>query len=151
MKTKYLRIIAIPALAFVVLTLPVCAQLVPASVGFPVITQNGSASALNQNTVSAFDLEDVSISFPVSTTGVDLSPTALNGTVTTPSGVTTTGTASGNVLPYDSANLTFPNINETVDQGQTQTAMSYSQNNGTAESTYPFVGVGGVSLPTLAL
>ena len=151
MKTKFLGWMAVLALAVAICALPVYASLVATSFGFPVIVQNGSTSAFNQDTASAFDLENVNINFPVTADGVNLGPTSLSGTVTTPSGTTATGTASANVLPFGSVNLAFPNISQTSDEGQSQTATSFSQTNENSEFAYPFVGVGAVSLPSLGL
>jgi hypothetical protein len=147
MKTNYLGIIAIVALAAAVCALPVYADLVPTTFGFPVIVQNGSTSAFNQDTANATDFEAININFPVSADGVDLGATALNGTISTPSGLDASGTASANVLPFGPVNLAFPDINQVVDQTQDVTHTDFSQTNEYAEFAYPFVGVGGVALP----
>jgi hypothetical protein len=146
MRTKYLGIIAVLALAFSVVALPVYADLVPTTYGFPVIVQNGSTSAFNQNTAAATDFEAINISFPASLDGTDLGATALSGSLAA-DGVSADGTATANVLPFGPVNLAFPDINQVVDQTQAVTSTDFSQTNEYAEFAYPFVGVGSVSLP----
>jgi hypothetical protein len=150
MKTKYFGIIAILALAFTVCALPVYANLVPTTFGFPVIVQNGSTSAFNQDTANATDFEAININFPPSFDGVNLGPTILNGAISTGTPTcdpSVSGTATANVLPFGPVNLAFPDINQVVDQTQAVTHTDFSQTNEYAEFSYPFVGVGGVSLP----
>jgi hypothetical protein len=146
MRTKYFGILAILALAFAVCALPVYADLVPTTFGFPVIVQNGSTSAFNQDTANATDFEAISINFPVSIDGANLGATALSGSLAA-DGLDATGTATANVLPFGPVNLAFPDINQVVDQTQDVTHTDFSQTNEYAEFSYPFVGVGGVSLP----
>jgi hypothetical protein len=146
MKTKYFGIIAILAVAFAVCALPVYADLVPTTYGFPVIVQNGSTSAFNQDTANATDFEAININFPPSFDGVNLGATTLTGGLSA-DGLTTGGTATANVLPFGPVNLAFPDINQVVDQTQATTATDFSQTNEYAEFAYPFVGVGAVSLP----
>jgi hypothetical protein len=146
MRTKYLGIIAILALAFSVVALPVYADLVPTTYGFPVIVQNGSTSAFNQDTAAATDFEAINISFPVSLDGTDLGATALSGSLAA-DGLSANGTATANVFPFGPVNLAFPDINQVVDQTQATTSTDFSQTNEYAEFAYPFVGVGSVSLP----
>jgi len=50
----------------VAMILPASANLVPTTFGFPLIVQNGSTSAFNQDTASATDFEDINIDFLVS-------------------------------------------------------------------------------------
>jgi hypothetical protein len=146
MRTKYFGILAILALAFAVCALPVYANLVPTTFGFPVIVQNGSTSAFNQDTANATDFEAININFPVSVDGANLGATALTGSLAA-DGLDATGTATANVLPFGPVNLAFPDINQVVDQTQDVTHTDFSQTNEYAEFAYPFVGVGGVSLP----
>ncbi len=123
MKTRYVGIMAILALACIVSAFPVSASLVATSFGFPVIIQNGSTTAFNQNTAYAQDLEDVSISFPTSTEGT---------------------------VDFGAVNLAFPTISQTVDQVQATTSTSFSQTNEFAEFAYPFTSVGDSALTSLA-
>ena len=123
MKTRYVEILAILALACIVSAFPVSASLVATSFGFPVIIQNGTTTAFNQNTAFAQDLEDVSISFPTGTEGTD---------------------------SFGAVNLAFPTISQTVDQVQATTSTSYSQTNEFAEFAYPFTSVGDSAWRSLA-
>ena len=134
-------------LAVAIIALPAYANLVPTTFGFPVIVQNGSTSAFNQDTAAATDFEAININFPVSADGVNLGATALSGSLGIGGLVNTTGSASANVLPFGPVNLAFPDINQVVDQTQDVTHTDFSQTNEYAEFAYPFVGVGGVSLP----
>jgi hypothetical protein len=146
MRTKYLGILAILALAFAVCALPVYADLVPTTFGFPVIVQNGSTSAFNQDTANATDFEAININFPASIDGANLGPTSISGSLAA-DGLCADGTATANILPFGPVNLAFPDINQVVDQTQDVTHTDFSQTNEYAEFSYPFVGVGGVSLP----
>ena len=148
MKTRYVGIVAILALAFAVCALPVYANLVPTTFGFPVIVQNGSTSAFNQDTAAATDFEAININFPPSFDGVNVGPFAASGSLSALGGlVNASGAASANVLPFGPVNLAFPDINQVVDQTQDVTHTDFAQTNEYAEFAYPFVGVGGVSLP----
>lgn len=122
MRTKYLGIIAVLAVACIVSALPVSASLVATSFGFPVIVQNGSTTAFNQDTATAADLENVAISFPV------------------------TGDTYG-TLPFGAVSLAFPSITQNVCQTQDVTHTDFSQTNEFAEFAYPFTSVGTTSLP----
>ncbi len=95
------------------------AQLVPASFGFPVIVQSSNTVAFNQDTANAIDFEDASITFP---------------------------TVSGG-LPFGGVSLVFPSIHQTSLQAQSMTSTSFAQTSEFAEFAYPFVGVGGISIP----
>jgi len=168
MRTKYFGTIAILAVALAILALPVTANLVPTTFGFPVIVQNGSTSAFNQDTANATDFENIAINFPAYFDGVHLGASTANlgvGVgVDNGAGVGTDGTGVGvgngdglgvgvgaqvtaNVLPFGPVNLAFPDISQTVDQSQSVTHTDFAQTNEYAEFAYPFVGVGGVSLP----
>ena len=131
-------------LAIAIVALPVSANLVCTTFGFPVIVQNGTTSAFNQDTATATDFENVNISIPITADGIDLGssvgPLAADG-------VALGKGASSNVLPFGPVNLAFPNIQQTVDQTQTVTHTDFAQTNEFAEFAYPFVGVGPVSLP----
>jgi hypothetical protein len=96
------------------------ASLVPTSFGFPVIVQNGTTTAFNQDTAAATDLENVAISFPTATQGA---------------------------LGFGPVNLAFPSITQNVLKTQAVTHTNFAQTNEFAEFAYPFVGVGPTSLP----
>ena len=158
MKTRYIGIMAVLALAFAVCALPVYANLVPTTFGFPVIVQNGSTSAFNQDTACATDFEAICINFPPSFDGINVGPLAASGNLSVGSSgddeaaasdplITTGAKATANVLPFGPVNLAFPDINQVVDQTQDVTHTDFAQTNEYAEFAYPFVGVGGVSLP----
>ena len=120
MSMKYVTIVALVALACIVSAFPVSASLVPTSFGFPVIVQNGSTTAFNQDTAFAEDLENTAISFP---------------------------TAEEGTLDFGAVNLAFPSITQTSDQVQETTHTDFAQTNEFSEFAYPFVGVGATSLP----
>ena len=168
MRSKYFSLIAMLVVAFSVLALPVTANLVPTTFGFPVIVQNGSTSAFNQDTACATDFENINIQFPAYFDGVHLGASTLDvgaglgvnggvGVGTDGTGVGVAGTdglglgigaqATANVLPFGPVNLAFPDICQTVVQTQDVTHTDFAQTNEYAEFAYPFVGVGGVSLP----
>ncbi len=150
------------------MVVPAAANLVPTTFGFPVIVQNGSTSAFNQDTARATDFENINIKFPAYFDGVNLGASTLNAGVGVgvdgALGVGTDGTgvglagddgtgvgvgvqATANVLPFGPVNLAFPDICQTVVQTQDVTHTDFAQTNEYAEFAYPFVGVGGVSLP----
>jgi hypothetical protein len=130
-------------LAFVAMMLPAYANLVPTTFGFPVIVQNGSTSAFNQDTATATDFENVSINIPIFSPDLQLGASVFNGGSI--NGVT--GLTSANVLPFGPVNLAFPSISQTVIQNQSVTHTDFAQTNEFAEFAYPFVGVGPVALP----
>jgi hypothetical protein len=113
-------LIVLLAVAVVAMSMPAFASLVPTSFGFPVIVQNGTTTAFNQDAATATDIEATAINFP----------TAANG-----------------VLPFGAVNLAFPSITQNVVQTQAVTHTDFAQTNEFAEFAYPFVGVGCVSLP----
>src|SRR5208337_5695666 len=117
-KAKTYGTLVVLAMAFVAMTiLPVAADLVPTTFGFPVIVQNGSTSAFNQDTASATDFEAININFPPSFDGVNVGPFAASGSLSALGGlVNANGAASANVLPFGPVNLAFPDINQVVDQ-----------------------------------
>ena len=119
-KMKTFGTLVVLALALVAMILPAYANLVPTSFGFPVIVQSGTTTAFNQDNAFATDLEATDISFP---------------------------TADEGVLPFGAVNLAFPSISQNVCQTQAVTHTDFAQTNEFAEFAYPFVGVGGVSLP----
>jgi hypothetical protein len=143
---KSIGIVSMLVIAFMVCILPVYADLVPTTFGFPVIVQNGSTSAFNQDTANATDFEAININFPPSFDGVNLGATTLTGGLST-DGVTAGGAATFNVLPFGPVDLAFPDITQVVDQTQDVTHTDFSQTNEYAEFAYPFVGVGSVCLP----
>jgi hypothetical protein len=133
-------------LAFVATMLPAYANLVPTTFGFPVIVQNGSTSAFNQDTAAATDFENLSIRIPVFDNGLDLGASVFqNGSVG--NDVEAQGLKTANVLPFGPVNLAFPSIEQTVIQNQSVTHTDFAQTNEFAEFAYPFVGVGPVALP----
>jgi len=129
-------------LAIAVFAMPACANLVATTFGFPVIVQNGSTSAFNQDTACATDFENININFPLYYDGLQLGATTLG--VDTPCG---DADLTANVLPFGPVNLAFPDISQTVFQTQKVTHTDFAQTNEYAEFAYPFVGVGAVSLP----
>jgi hypothetical protein len=163
------------AMAIIALTLPAAANLVPTTFGFPVIVQNGSTSAFNQDTAKATDFEHIDINFPAYIDGLHLGASTLglgvgdadadrNGVATGvgADGANPTGVAvavndaealgigaklTANVLPFGPVNLAFPDIEQTVCQTQEVTHTDFAQTNEFAEFAYPFVGVGPVALP----
>ncbi len=168
MRSKNFSLIAALVVALALVALPVTANLVPTTFGFPVIVQNGSTSAFNQDTALATDFENININFPASFDGVNLGASTLNlgaglgvnggvGVGTDGTGVGAAGEdglgvgvgvqATANVLPFGPVNLAFPDITQTVCQTQDVTHTDFAQTNEYAEFAYPFVGVGGVSLP----
>ena len=133
-------------LAIAVVAMPAYANLVSTTFGFPVIVQNGSTSAFNQDTACATDFEHIDINIPVFdkftcdglSNNLDLGATAIKGD---------DFSATANVLPFGPVNLAFPSICQTVDQTQHVTHTDFAQTNEYAEFAYPFVGVGPVCLP----
>ena len=133
-------------LAFVAMMLPAFANLVPTTFGFPVIVQNGSTSAFNQDTATAVDFENVSINIPVFDNGLQLGSTVFkDGEIG--NGIEAEGLSTSNVLPFGPVNLAFPSISQTVIQNQSVTHTDFAQTNEFAEFAYPFIGVGPVALP----
>src|SRR5271157_702193 len=160
MRTKYLGTMAILAVALTVMALPVSADLVATTFGFPVIVQNGSTSSFNQDTANASDLENIAINFPAYADGLNLGPIAATvgagvgigngtgvGTDDTRIGAGVGATVTSNVLPFGPVNLAFPDISQTVDQTQDVTHTDFAQTNEYAEFAYPFDSVGSTSLP----
>ena len=96
------------------------ASLVPTSFGFPVIVQNGTTTAFNQDTAAATDLEHMAINFPAAAQGT---------------------------LGFGPVNLVFPSITQNVMKTQDVTHTNFAQTHKFAELAYPFVGVGPTSLP----
>ncbi len=141
--SKVIRNGLLVLIAITMVALPAYASLVPTTFGFPVIVQNGSTSAFNQDTATATDIENVSINFPAFTNALQLGASVFNGGSI--SGVT--GLTSANVLPFGPVNLAFPSISQTVIQNQSVTHTDFAQTNEFAEFAYPFVGVGPVALP----
>jgi hypothetical protein len=109
-------------LALALLSFTAGASLVPTSFGFPVIVQNGTTTAFNQDTAQALDDETANVNFPMTTD--------------------TIGTMS-----FGPVDLGFPMITQNIVQTQAVTHTDFAQTNEQAEFAYPFVGVGGISLP----
>jgi hypothetical protein len=175
MNTKQIKILAILALACTLFAYPVSASLVSTTYGFPVIVQNGSTSAFNQDTATATDYENIDINFPAYFDDVHLGASTLGlgvadaeaeddsaAAAVGEDGADATGVAAvlneaealgigatltANVLPFGPVNLAFPDIEQTVFQTQEVTHTDFAQTNEYAEFAYPFVGVGDVSLP----
>ena len=99
------------------LVVPVSASLVATAFGFPTITQTGTTTAFNRDTAAAEDLEAFSLSFP------------------------------GPVVPTMCGAVGFPSIAQTVDQTQVLTHCDFATTNEQACFSYPFVGVGGCTIP----
>jgi hypothetical protein len=156
------------------MVMPAYANLVPTTFGFPVIVQNGSTCAFNQDTAKATDFENVDIQFPPYYGKLGLGASTLDAALgvgvgeennVDPLGLgITDGIAAGlgigddvgvgaavkataNVLPFGPVNLAFPDISQTVVQKQEVTHCDFAQTNEFAEFAYPFVGVGPVALP----
>jgi hypothetical protein len=175
-KVNTLGTLAMLALVLAVMVIPAAANLVPTTFGFPVIVQNGSTCAFNQDTAKATDFEHIDIQFPVHFGKLGLGASTLDAALGVgvdeedaaagdPLGLgITDGIAAGlgigdelgvgaavkataNVLPFGPVNLAFPDISQTVCQTQTVTHCDFAQTNEFAEFAYPFVGVGPVSLP----
>jgi hypothetical protein len=169
-KVKTYGTLVVLAMALIaMLVVPAVANLVPTTFGFPVIVQNGSTSAFNQDTACATDFENINIQFPAYFDGVHLGASTLglgvgagiddglgigatDGTAVgvgagEDAGIGVAAKATANVLPFGPVNLAFPDICQTVVQTQDVTHTDFAQTNEYAEFAYPFVGVGGVSLP----
>ena len=138
-------LVTLAIMAFVV---PACANLVPTTFGFPVIVQNGTTSAFNQDTATATDFEDLAVNIPAFGPDFDIGGAAMGAS----GGLTADGLALGagatvNALPFGPVDLAFPAISQTVDQTQAVTHTDFAQTNEYAEFAYPFVAAGPVSLP----
>jgi hypothetical protein len=144
MRTKLFGIMAILAVSCVVFAGMASASLVSTSYGFPVIVQNGTTSAFNQDTAFASDYEQMNIDFGIFGDGFNLGSSV--GPITT-DGLTLGAGASSNVLPFGPVNLAFPSISQTVVQEQDVTHTDFAQTSEYASFAYPFVGVGDVALP----
>jgi hypothetical protein len=131
-------------LAVALIAMPAYANLVATTFGFPVIVQNGSTCAFNQDYAFARDFENLSIKIPVFGDGYDLGATV--GPATAP-GVNIGAGSTANVLPFGPVDLAFPSIHQDVQQVQNVSHCDFAQTNEYAEFAYPFVGVGPVSLP----
>ena len=134
------------AAALIASVAPAAANLVPTTFGFPVIVQNGSTSAFNQDTATATDFENINIDIPVFdhfNAGDVNNDLDLGGTAISAGDLT----ATANALPFGPVDLAFPSISQTVDQTQAVTHTDFAQTNEYAEFAYPFVAAGPVSLP----
>ena len=113
-------------LAVVIATMivPAGANLVGTAFGYPTIVQNGATTAFNRDTAAATDTEAFALAFPnCGTPIIDGCPSTAGFTVG------------------------LPTIAQTTAQTQVLTHCDYAQTTENAAFTYPFVGVGGVSLP----
>ncbi|AFD00123.1 hypothetical protein Mtc_1369 [Methanocella conradii HZ254] len=158
--SKMIRYGLLVLLAVALVALPAYANLVPTTFGFPVIVQNGSTCAFNQDTATATDFENISIKFPAYFDDVNFGPSVVSAVLggggnnqvdeAAVEGLLGNGLdlkATANVLPFGPVNLAFPDISQTVNQTQTVTHCDFAQTNEFAEFAYPFVGVGPVALP----
>jgi hypothetical protein len=148
---KILGSLIVIALVVAGMSLISTANLVATTFGFPVIVQNGSTCAFNQDFARAHDYENINLTWaPFDSCGNTLGPTALTGddALVLNNGQYFEGTASANVLPFGpGVDLAFPSISQDVTQEQTVSHCDFAQTNEYAEFAYPFVGVGPVSLP----
>jgi hypothetical protein len=143
--SKVIRNGILLVLALALVVMPVNANLVATSFGFPVIVQNGTTSCFNQDTAVATDFETLDIDFPVFGDGFNLGASV--GPLSAGDPVVLGKGASANVLPFGPVNLAFPSISQTVEQTQSVTHTDFAQTSEFAEFAYPFVGVGGCALP----
>ena len=144
---RFKNFLAIAVLFLALAAIPAYASLVPTTFGFPVIVQNGSTSAFNQDTANATDFEALNVNFPPSFDGVDLGGTAVSGGVSVPGVLSAGGSATFGALPFGPVDLGFPDVSQVVDQTQAVTHTDFSQTNEYAEFAYPFVAAGPASLP----
>ncbi len=126
--SKVIRNGLLVLLAVALVALPAYANLVPTTFGFPVIVQNGSTSAFNQDTAFATDFENVNINFPLFADGIVAGPTVAGAGSVIDGAVLGAG-ASANVLPFGPVNLAFPSISQTVNQTQQVTHTDFAQTN----------------------
>jgi len=138
------------AAAIIISALPAFASLVPTTFGFPVIVQNGSTSAFNQDTATATDFENLSLKIPAFSNDLQLGGIAMTG----PNGgnigsdqTQADNLKTVNVLPFGPVDLAFPSIHQDSLQVQNVTHTDFAQTNEFAEFAYPFVAAGPVSLP----
>jgi hypothetical protein len=110
-------------LAFAIV-MPAGASLVGTAFGFPTIVQSGTTTAFNRDTAAATDTEAFALAFP------NVGETLIDGAPTT-----------------GSFALGFPTIAQTVAQTQVLTHCDFAQTQEEAAFSYPYVGVGGVSIP----
>jgi hypothetical protein len=75
--SKVIRIGLLVLLVTALVALPAAANLVPTTFGFPVIVQNGSTCAFNQDTAKATDFENIDINFPLYFDGLHLGASTL--------------------------------------------------------------------------
>jgi hypothetical protein len=146
---KIFRALIVLALTIWVISLPSAANLVATTFGFPVIVQNGSTCAFNQDFAQATDRENLQLNFaPFDSFGNTLGPaTATDDSPVLNNAQYLGGGSTTNVLPLGPVNLAFPSIAQTNDQSQLVSHCDFAQTNEYAEFAYPFVGVGPVSLP----
>ena len=88
--------------------------------GNAVFTSPNSNTALtilefNSASTTSQDLEAVNINFPLNADDLNAGPTVLQGSADI-GGITTSGSATSNVLPFGPVNLAFPSIAQTVSQ-----------------------------------
>lgn len=120
-KTIVYGILFVLALAMV---LPAGASLVGTAFGYPTIVQSGTTTAFNRDTAAATDTEAFALTFNnAGTSLIDGAPTTAGFT------------------------LGFPTIAQTVAQTQVLTHCDFAQTQEEAAFSYPYVGVGGVSIP----
>jgi hypothetical protein len=129
------------------IAVPGLANLVPTTFGFPVIVQNGSTCAFNQDFASAVDNESLDLKIPAFGDDFQLGGMAMGGGTVTAPGMNFGPGSSVNALPFGPVDLAFPSIAQTNDQTQTVSHCDFAQTSEYAEFAYPFVAAGPVSLP----
>ncbi len=146
MRINPFTLIGVLAMAFSIMAFPVTANLVPTTFGFPVIVQNGSTSAFNQDRAQAVDIELSNIDFPLFGNSTVTGPLSAGGGGSI-DGSGFGGGVQANILPFGPVNLSFPSMHQASIQAQDVTHTDFAQTNEYAEFAYPFAGVGAVSLP----
>jgi hypothetical protein len=127
-----------------IVALPVYANLVPTSFGFPVIWQSGVTSAFYQDEVHALDTEEMNIEFGIFSDDFNLGSSV--GPLDA-AGINLEKGATSNVLPFGPANLAFPSIDQTTDLTMNQSHTDFSQAKVVDTFTYPLIGVGQTAIP----
>ena len=78
----------------------------------------------HQQTLDTSDLESISINFPPSADGTDIGPLQAMGS-TAIGGITASGSATANVIPFGPVDLAFPDISETVSQSYSASSTGF--------------------------
>lgn len=135
------------ALTLMTFIVPATANLVPTTFGFPVIVQNGSTTAFNQDVANASEFESFDLRIPAFGPGFDLGGAAISGGGLAVDGLTVGAGSTLNVLPFGLVNLAFPSIHQESLGVQNVSHTDFAQTNEFAEFAYPFVAAGPVALP----